>query len=87
MSGVSSDSITLVLRYENTEQREIYIVFGLWQDIDDFLYLLKFSSSVVQWLSYLPLDPRFASSNEAEGDKNSQQNFLWKGSTAVCPTS
>ena len=50
------------------------------------------STSVVQWLSYSPLDPRFAGSIPAGLDefserKNPEYDFLRKGSKAVGPVS
>jgi hypothetical protein len=49
------------------------------------------SPSVVQWLSCLPLDPRFAGSNQAKMDFNSDKNlyhyFLLRESEAVGPMS
>ena len=51
------------------------------------------STPMVPWLSYSPLDPRFADSNPAEVDgffskcKNPKYDFLRKGSKAVGPVS
>ena len=59
------------------------------------LYKVNFvaSNPVVPWLSYSPLDPRFAGSNLAGVDgffserKNPEYDFLRKGSKAVGPVS
>ena len=51
------------------------------------------STPVVQWLSYSPLDPKFAGSNPAGVDgffserKNPEYDFLRNGSKAVGPVS
>ena len=51
------------------------------------------STLVVPWLSYSPLDPRFADSNPAGVDgffqsvKNPKYDFLREGSKAVDPVS
>ena len=51
--------------------------------------IIEESSSRVQWLSYSPLEPRFAGSNPAGVDgffserENPEYDFLWKGSKAV----
>ena len=51
------------------------------------------STPVVQWLSYSPLDPRFAGSIPARVDgyfserKNPDYDFLRKGSKALGPVS
>ena len=48
---------------------------------------------MIQWLSYSPLDPRFAGSIPAGVDgffserKNPEYDFLRKGGKAVCPVS
>jgi hypothetical protein len=44
-------------------------------------------SSVVWWLACLPLDPRFAGSNPAKGDKSPQHTFIRRESKAVGPMS
>ena len=56
------------------------------------LYLIA-STPVVPWLSYSPLNPRFADSNSAGVDgffserKNPEYDFLRKGSNVVGPVS
>ena len=50
------------------------------------------TASVVQWLAFWPLAPKFAGSNPAEAvgffrRKNPQQAFLRRGSKRICPMS
>ena len=57
----------------------------------DYVQVLSFtfslSTPVVQWLSYSPLDPRFAGSMDFSERKNPENEFLRKGSKAVGPMS
>ena len=55
--------------------------------------ITQWSTPVVQWLSYSPLDPRFSGSIPAGVSgffsecKNHESDFLRKGSKAVGPVS